>query len=104
MPWKSLGRKLADAGIFMKNWPEGVPFPPIGDLKPKKRKGKKAKEVEADENDDDDDDEPKKKVPKSLQALSLENLRFIYYAIHDQSHPLCFERYTEGKPSGMFVY
>ena len=101
LPWKSLGAKLANAGIFLKNWPEGVPFPPVDARK--KRKGKHAKVEVDDDDDDDDDDEPKRKVPKSLQGLSLINLRFIFNALRNEDHPLQFQRYEDGRPSGMFV-
>ena len=72
----------------MRNWPEGVPFPPIFDNKTYRA----LKKTKVDD----------KKLAKSVQNLSRDHLHFLYDAITHSKTPLTFEVYAgdnlEGEP------
>ena len=90
---------LAPLGIQLRNYPEGVPLPPVSKKSKgfQKEKGKgKGKEKEKGKN----------KKGRTIQSLPVEDLHYLYSAIRNVDHPLHFALYqgnASGKPATLLT-
>ena len=82
IPWKTGGEKFAHFKVQWHNYPEGVPLPPLHVWQTAVTKEK-----------------PTKKVPRSIQSMKIDDLRFLYWAAMDEDFPLHFKVY-DGEATG----
>ncbi|PIL33333.1 hypothetical protein GSI_04784 [Ganoderma sinense ZZ0214-1] len=82
IPWKTFGKKAVQHKFIARNWPEGVPLPPIHEI------GQRRTQLQG-----SDEGEAKKRIVRSIQALPHGQLRLLWSAIYDEKNPLHFARY-----------
>ena len=84
LPWKTGGERLSQYKVQWRNYPEGVPLPPLYVQTTEFTK-----------------QEAGEKVPRSIQCMKIDDLRHLYWAVKDTDYPLHFRVY-KGEASGGF--